>query len=274
MNRQGRQVLMINGTILSPEQGHEGEHVVMFDDVSDFVQAQRNAAWGEMARRLAHEIKNPLTPIQLSAERVRHKCLNDIDGKAAEVLDKSTRTIIDQVEAMKDMVNAFTQYARSPELKLEALSLNRMIEEIESMYRVDASGTQVTLTLDQDDTHITADAGRIRQLLHNLIRNAYDAMQGVERPHLSIETRLLPGSNLLQLSVQDNGPGFDEAIIDSVFEPYVTTKQQGTGLGLAIVRKIVDEHHGTINAQNSEQGGARIVITFSRAESLSQEEAR
>ena len=274
LNHNGRQVLMVNGGLLSPEQGREGEHVVMFDDVSDFVQAQRNAAWGEMARRLAHEIKNPLTPIQLSAERVRHKCLNDIDGKAAEVLDKSTRTIIDQVEAMKDMVNAFTQYARSPELKLEALSLNRMIEEIESMYRVDASGTQVTLTLDQDDTHITADAGRIRQLLHNLIRNAYDAMQGVERPHLSIETRLLPGSNLLQLSVQDNGPGFDEAIIDSVFEPYVTTKQQGTGLGLAIVRKIVDEHHGTINAQNSEQGGARIVITFSRAESLSQEEAR
>lgn len=270
LNHAGRQVLVVNGGLLSPEQGREGEHVVMFDDVTDFVQAQRNAAWGEMARRLAHEIKNPLTPIQLSAERVRHKCLQEVEGKPREVLDKATHTIIDQVEAMKDMVNAFTQYARSPELKLEALSLNRMIEEILEMYKGEASGTEVTLTLDRQDMHISADAGRIRQLLHNLVRNAYDALQQVENGRLHVVTEYDPQRSLLRLVIEDNGTGFDEKIIDNVFEPYVTTKQNGTGLGLAIVRKIVEEHHGTISVKNQPQGGAQIAISFSCVDTLVQ----
>jgi len=263
LNHKGRQVLMVNGGLLSPEQGREGEHVVMFDDVTDFVQAQRDAAWGEMARRLAHEIKNPLTPIQLSAERVRHKCLHDVEGKAAEVLDKATRTIIDQVEAMKDMVNAFTQYARSPELKIEALSLNRMIEEILEMYKGESQRPATELRLDSGDTYISADAGRIRQLLHNLIRNALDALDGVEDPRLLIETRLDPLNNMLVLTIEDNGPGFDKSVINNVFEPYVTTKQQGTGLGLAIVKKIVEEHHGSITVTNLVKGGAKVMINFS-----------
>jgi len=263
LNSNGRQVLMVNGGLLSPEQGREGEHVMMFDDVTDFVQAQRNAAWGEMARRLAHEIKNPLTPIQLSAERVRHKCLDAVEGKAAEVLDKATHTIIDQVEAMKDMVNAFTQYARSPELKIEALSLNRMIEEILEMYKGELPRPVVELQLDSGDTHISADAGRIRQLLHNLIRNAFDALSDIEAGRLLVETRYEEQNNTLLLIIEDNGPGFDDSVIDNVFEPYVSTKQHGTGLGLAIVKKIVEEHHGVIAVTNIAHGGARVTITFS-----------
>lgn len=263
LNHNGRQVLMVKGGLLSPEQGREGEHVVMFDDVTDFVQAQRNAAWGEMARRLAHEIKNPLTPIQLSAERVRHKCLPVVEGKAAEVLDKATHTIIAQVEAMKDMVNAFTQYARSPELKIEALSLNRMVEEILEMYKGELFHPEVKLQLDPGDTHISADVGRIRQLLHNLIRNAFDALRDTKAGHLLVETRFELQNNTLILVIEDNGPGFDESVIDNVFEPYVTTKQHGTGLGLAIVKKIVEEHHGAIAVANLANGGARVTITFS-----------
>lgn len=272
LNHAGRQVLVINGGLLSPEVGHEGEHFVMFDDVTDFVQAQRNAAWGEMARRLAHEIKNPLTPIQLSAERVRHKCLSSIEGKAAEVLDKATHTIIDQVEAMKDMVNAFTQYARSPELKLDSLALNTLIEEILGMYRGESSHIRVQLELDPENSHIYADSGRIRQLLHNLVRNAFDAMQGTESACLRMETRYDDRANRVTLVVEDNGPGFDQEIIDNVFEPYVTTKQHGTGLGLAIVRKIVEEHHATIYIQNLANEGARVTINFPCLESLSTEE--
>jgi nitrogen fixation/metabolism regulation signal transduction histidine kinase len=266
LNHNGRQVLMITGGLLSPEQGREGEHVVMFDDVTDFVQAQRNAAWGEMARRLAHEIKNPLTPIQLSAERVRHKCLHEVDGKAAEVLDKATETIIHQVEAMKDMVNAFTQYARSPELRFESLSLNNLIEEILEMYKGEATAIRVELKPDETNTRIYADSGRIRQLLHNLIRNAFDALQDMEDGCFCVETRHEPQTNQLLLIIEDNGPGFDKTIIDSIFEPYVTTKPHGTGLGLAIVRKIVEEHHATINVQNLANGGARVTISFSCAD--------
>ena len=270
LNHNGRQVLMVNGGLLAPEQGREGEHVVMFDDVTDFVQAQRNAAWGEMARRLAHEIKNPLTPIQLSAERVRHKCLHEVDGKAAEVLDKATHTIIGQVEAMKDMVNAFTQYARSPELRFEALSLNHLLQEILEMYKGESTATRVELNLEKRDASIYADTGRIRQLLHNLIRNAFDALSDTEDGRLTVETIHEQEHNQLLLIIEDNGPGFDEAIIDNVFEPYVTTKQHGTGLGLAIVRKIVEEHHAVINVQNLANGGARVTISFNCVDTMDQ----
>jgi len=264
MNRRGRQVLKINGTVLSPEQGHEGEHVIMFDDVTEFVHAQRSAAWGEMARRLAHEIKNPLTPIQLSAERVRHKCLKDMDSQSAEILDKSTSTIIDQVEAMKEMVNAFTQYARSPELNLQPMSINNLISEILEMYQGQSEGPSLEVMLDGSDPLVLADAGRMRQMLHNLIRNAYDAMEGQASGTLKIETRKQRSGETesLQLIMEDNGPGFDTGILHDAFEPYVTTKDHGTGLGLAIVKKIVEEHNGMINVNNSDHGGARVIVTL------------
>lgn len=262
LNRKGRQVLMISGSLLAPQQSCEGGHIVMFDDVTGFVQAQRDTAWGEVAQHLAHEIKNPLTPIQLSAERVRHKCLQNIQGEAADILDKATNTIIDQVEAMEDMVNAFTQYARSPELKIKALSLNHMVEEILEMYINEPQSLTITLRLDPKDISISADAGRIRQLLHNLVKNVFDALNDIENPHLMVETKFNSSNKMLVLNIEDNGPGFDESIIENIFEPYMTTKQQGTGLGLAIVKKIVEEHHGTVVASNLINGGARVTINF------------
>ncbi len=262
LNQNGRQVLIINGTLLSQELGHEGEHVVMFDDVTEFVQAQRNAAWGEMARRLAHEIKNPLTPIQLSAERVRHKCLGEITGRPAEVLDKSTKTIIDQVEAMKEMVNAFTQYARSSELKMVPLSLNELISEIIDMYKGDRLFPEVRLDLAEDIHTIIADQDRLRQLLHNVVKNSIDAMEATPQPVLRVTTSLSSSADTcrLQITIEDNGPGFDSGIINNIFEPYVTTKDHGTGLGMAIVKKIVEEHNGTISVSNVAEGGARVTI--------------
>ena len=262
MGHRGKQILMVNGALLSPEQGHEGEHVIMFDDVTDFVRAQRNAAWGEMARRLAHEIKNPLTPIQLSAERVRHKCLKTIDGEAAEMLDKATSTIIEQVEAMKEMVNAFTQYARSPELNLQPLPLNQLIRDTVEMYQESSAQYRIELDLDSTNPLVLADANRVRQLLHNLVRNALDAMLEQGDGKLRITTRQAARSTgeTVTLSLEDDGPGFGKGILDDAFEPYVTTKQHGTGLGLAIVKKIVEEHQGMIELDNRSEGGAHITI--------------
>ncbi len=262
LNKQGRQVLMVSATALSPEAGHEGEHVVMFDDVTAFVQAQRNAAWGEMARRLAHEIKNPLTPIQLSAERVRHKCLSDIEGKPKEVLDKATTTIIDQVEAMKEMVNAFTQYARSPELKMEPLYLGELSEQLIDMYKGEGRNIQISLNRDSNERQVSADKDRIMQLIHNLILNSIDALHETADGAMTIDIKTIDdgaGCNV-QFLMEDNGQGFGSNVIDNVFEPYVTTKDHGTGLGMAIVKKIVEEHNGTIKVSNHLPTGARIVI--------------
>lgn len=263
-NRQGHQVLMLSSTALSPEAGHEGEYVVMFDDVTDFVQAQRNAAWGEMARRLAHEIKNPLTPIQLSAERVRHKCLADITGKPKDVLDKATNTIIDQVEAMKEMVNAFTQYARSPELKMQPLYLSDISEQLIDMYKGEVREIDIVLNRNENEQRILADKDRMRQLLHNLLRNAIDALTNTDDGQLSIYIQSISDhtSCYTQFIIEDNGPGFDVKVINNIFEPYVTTKGHGTGLGMAIVKKIVEEHNGTITISNRLPSGARIEITM------------
>jgi len=262
MGHRGKQILMLNGTLLSPEQGHEGDDVIMFDDVTDFVRAQRNAAWGEMARRLAHEIKNPLTPIQLSAERVRHKCLKAIDGEAAQVLDKATSTIIEQVEAMKEMVNAFTQYARSPKLDLQPLPLNQLIRDTVEMYQESSAEYSIELDLDETNPLVSADANRIRQLLHNLVRNALDAMAEQDSGKLLITTLQAAKSSgeAVTLTLKDSGPGFGKDILDDAFEPYVTTKQHGTGLGLAIVKKIVEEHQGMIELSNRSEGGAHITV--------------
>ena len=166
------------------------------------------------------------------------------------------------------MVNAFTQYARSPELRFETLSLNNLVQEILEMYKGEATATRVELNLEKSDVSIYADTGRIRQLLHNLVRNAFDALSDTEDGRLTVETLHEQEHNQLLLIIEDNGPGFDEAIIDNVFEPYVTTKQHGTGLGLAIVRKIVEEHHAVINVQNLANGGARVTISFNCLDAL------
>jgi PAS domain S-box-containing protein len=256
----GRQVLICRGSSL-PDAAMRGGHVIVFDDVTALIQAQRDAAWGEVARRLAHEIKNPLTPIQLSAERLRHKYLQRMSPEDADVLDRSTHTIVQQVESLKEMVKAFSEYAHTPTLRLQPVELDRVINEVLDLYRGDRKlhiqyHAAATLPV------IDADMGRVRQLLHNLIKNALEAGAGRESPiALSIATRC--GSDhcdFVELCVADDGPGFPEELLGRLFEPYVTTKPKGTGLGLAIVKKIVEEHGGMLTASNRPEGGAKITV--------------
>jgi PAS domain S-box-containing protein len=260
-----RRILMCACTTLSGEDQTPGGYVIVFDDITTLLQAQRDAAWGEVARRLAHEIKNPLTPIQLSAERLRHKLLGHIDATQGQVLDRATHTIVQQVEAMKEMVNAFSEYARAPEMDVSRFDLNQLISEVAELYRAPGRpGT--TLQLQKGLPEIEADRGRMRQIIHNLLANAWEALDGVPEPSVRVVTRLIEkGSGVTagrsaEIVVEDNGPGFGPDVIGQVFDPYVTTKPKGTGLGLAIVKKIVEEHGGAIDADNVRTGGARVCI--------------
>lgn len=247
----GRQLLMCRGTSLAP-----GGHVLVFDDVTAIIQAQRDAAWGEMARRLAHEVKNPLTPIQLAAERLRHKFLSRMPHKDAQVLDRATHTIVQQVEALKELVNAFTDYARTPQMQREPLQVNELIHEVADLYRSEDKGLVVDLDLTDDDTPVIADSGRLRQVLHNLFKNAIEAMAEQPEHRIGVSTafRKLGQTRHLEIRVEDQGPGFPVDLLDRLFEPYVTTKFKGTGLGLAIVQKIVEEHGGVIRVGNGRKG--------------------
>jgi nitrogen fixation/metabolism regulation signal transduction histidine kinase len=258
MGLSGRRVLMCRGTGLPDGEGH----VIVFDDVTALLQAQRDAAWGEVARRLAHEIKNPLTPIQLSAERLRRRYLGTLQGEDAEVLDRATHTIVQQVETMKEMVNAFTEYARAPQMQPQRLELNRLVQEVLDLYRGMATGVTLEFHGEAAGTLVEVDAGRMRQVLHNLIKNALEACAQVAAPWVRITTLRVRQSDAhyIDLMVEDNGPGFPPEVTERLFEPYVTTKPRGTGLGLAIVKKIVEEHGGIIQADNGEAGGARLRI--------------
>ena len=258
----GRRVVVCRGVRLPVTELHEGDILIVFEDVTMLVQAQRDAAWGEVARRLAHEIKNPLTPIQLSAERLRHKYLDTMDAKSAEVLDRCTHTIVQQVEAMKAMVDAFSEYARAPQMKLEALNLNALINEVLDLYRNETRQVDFDVAFDAAMPQVEADAGRLRQLLHNLIKNALEAMESVAAPRVHVSTRCMQEATcrFVELRIRDEGPGLPADLQNEVFEPYVTSKTRGTGLGLAIVKKIVEEHGGMVWAENSDQGGACIVI--------------
>jgi nitrogen fixation/metabolism regulation signal transduction histidine kinase len=258
----GRRVLMCQGARLPTHGETLGGQVIVFDDITVLIQAQREAAWAEVARRLAHEIKNPLTPIQLSAERLQKKLLPKLAPAETEVLNRSTRTIVQQVESMKGMVNAFGDYARTPLKTLLPLDLNALIKDVVELYRSDPTGTRVKLDLDRSLPRINADSDRIRQLLHNLIKNALEAVGGVSVPTLSITTRVIAddGMRFVELVVADNGPGIPSELMDRVFEPYVTNKTRGNGLGLAIVKKIVEDHGGRVWAQNLRAGGACIHI--------------
>ena len=241
VNAQGKQILTLRGTRLP-----DGGYVAVFDDATTMVQAQRDAAWGEVARRLAHEIKNPLTPIQLSAERIAHKFLGKLDASDAEILKRSTETIVNQVDAMKRMVNEFSEYARSPAPKLEHLDLNALIHEVISLYEL--PGIQIELSLAKKAGSIEGDSTMLRQVIHNLLQNAQDALAQHAQPIISVKTEVM--SDMLVLSVKDNGSGFPAEMMSHIFEPYITTKPHGTGLGLAIVKKIIDEHKGSIKIEN------------------------
>jgi nitrogen fixation/metabolism regulation signal transduction histidine kinase len=256
LSRNGNQILLMRGTRLP--QGGEAGYVVVFDDISHLLQAERQAAWGEVARRLAHEIKNPLTPIQLSAERLQHKLSDKLDESGAQLLQRATQTIVSQVAAMKNMVNDFANFARGPALKLTRLDVHKLIKEVLGLYEANAIHT--VLKLEASRSEVNGDATRLRQVIHNLLQNAQDALQGVAQPQITLRSELRGGE--IQLCVEDNGAGFPESVLSRAFEPYRTTKTKGTGLGLPIMKKIVEEHGGHISIENSANGGARINISL------------
>jgi nitrogen fixation/metabolism regulation signal transduction histidine kinase len=279
----GRRVLMCACTPLPAEGEAPGGYVLVFDDITAMLQAQREAAWGEVARRLAHEIKNPLTPIRLSAERMRLKLMPSMNEQDARLLDRGTETIVQQVEAMKEMVNAFSEYARAPRVEMAEINLNQLVTELTDLYRAQVAGRGVTLEvrLDPGLVAVVADRGRLRQLLHNLLTNAVEALEGRHGGAISVVTRLTErgGSRVAGITVEDNGPGFQRELVGQVFDPYVTTKARGTGLGLAIVRRIVEEHGGHVEAENRPDGGARVRVELPldgaiRGESLRRESQR
>ena len=249
------QVLLLQITPLP--QNKLNNYVLMIDDITMMIQAQRDAAWSEVARRLAHEIKNPLTPIQLSAERIKHKLGAKLNKDDTDILNKAVATIVNQVDAMKTMVNEFSEYARAPKLNLELTDINKFIKEISHLF--ENSGIKIVTKLSKDLPEIRVDVNMMRQVLINLIQNAQDAMMNnTKKQIIQINTNKL--KNHIILSIEDNGPGFSADILKKAFEPYVTTKSHGTGLGLAIVKKIIEEHEGAIAIENIKNGGALIKI--------------
>jgi nitrogen fixation/metabolism regulation signal transduction histidine kinase len=251
----------------------------VFDDISEIVSAQRAQAWGEVARRLAHEIKNPLTPIQLSAERLERKLSGKLDDANQAVLIKSVKTIVDQVDAMKRLVNEFRDYARLPSADLKPLDLNALVQEVMGLYAHDAqdgsaSKAPITLALDAACPWIQGDAQQLRQVVHNLLQNAQDACEvhtdkpaiQAPVPGVTLTTQWSPARRRVRLTVTDTGPGFAPHILQRAFEPYVTTKAKGTGLGLAVVKKIADEHGARLDLSNLiEDGhikGAQVSLSF------------
>lgn len=256
----GATTLLLRG---SPLPGASG-FVVVFDDITQLIAAQRATAWGEVARRLAHEIKNPLTPIQLSAERLQAKLGPKLGTEDAQALKRATDTIVVQVQALTSMVNDFRDYARTPLPVLDSVDLNHLVSEVLALY--EQSGARIQSQLAPQLPLVTADVNQIRQVIHNLLTNAQDALTGQAAPQIAISTERI--RNYAWLRVTDNGGGFPEGIIKRAFEPYVTTKPKGTGLGLAIVKKIVDEHQGQIVIENMPHAdtvgvaGARISISL------------
>ncbi|MFO1434937.1 MAG: ATP-binding protein [Gammaproteobacteria bacterium] len=258
----GRKVLMCRGAPLDRGGNEQEGHVIVFDDVTALIQGQRDAAWSEVARRLAHEIKNPLTPIQLSAERLRHKYLRTLSPADADTLDRLTNTIIQQVETMKGMVNTFSEYARSPRIQQEPVNLTRIIETTIDLYRNNEQQVHIEADLDPAVPTLHADPNRLRQLLNNLISNAIEAQGERSESHVRVSTRLIDEQQgtSVELRVADRGNGIAPEMLSKIFEPYVTSKPKGTGLGLAIVKKIVEEHGGAVWMENLPEGGACATI--------------
>ncbi len=271
--------LLARGTRLLLD-GREDGFVVVFDDISEVISASRTVAWGEVARRLAHEIKNPLTPIQLSAERLAMKLGDRLPADQAEMLLRSTQTIVNQVASLKRMVDDFRDYARTPKARMQAIDLNALLAEVLTLYGWDPADTQGPVN-DSHAVHfharlaeglpaILGDPAQWRQVIHNLLANARDASAqtpGNTQAEVRVQTRLIApeddnGPVRVRLTVSDNGPGFAPELLNRVFEPYVTTKPMGTGLGLAIVKKIVEEHGAEIDISNRADGGARVSILF------------
>jgi nitrogen fixation/metabolism regulation signal transduction histidine kinase len=258
--------LFIRGTQLTADL-----RMVVFDDITDVVSAQRSIAWSEVARRLAHEIKNPLTPIQLSAERLQHKLTGKLSPEQEEMINRSTETIISQVQAMKEMVNDFRDFAKTPTPQLKAVSINTLTSEILGLYE----GSPIRTHLDSRCPNIMGDPTQLRQVIHNLLQNAQDStLEGNRQAEpVEVKTELVSYGehsgtiqNAVRLTISDSGVGFPAKILARAFEPYVTTKTKGTGLGLAVVKKIIDDHGAKIEIRNRMQGeevvGAQVSILF------------
>ena len=258
--------LFVRGTKLTDDL-----RMVVFDDITDVVSAQRSIAWSEVARRLAHEIKNPLTPIQLSAERLQHKLAGKLSPEQEEMINRSTETIIGQVQAMKEMVNDFRDFAKTPTPQLKPVSINTLTSEILGLYE----GSPLKTSLDPNCPEIMGDSTQLRQVIHNLLQNAQDAtLEGDNQAEpVEVKTELVSygeqdgvTQNAVRLTISDRGVGFPAKILARAFEPYVTTKSKGTGLGLAVVKKIIDDHGAKIELRNRMQGeeviGAQVSILF------------
>ena len=256
----------------------QGARLMVFDDITELVSAQRSEAWSEVARRLAHEIKNPLTPIQLSAERLQHKLGNKLEGADQAMLARSVDTIVNQVQAMKTLVNEFRDYARLPAVRLSPLDLNGLVTEVLALYGSAQESGRLTAELMPALPPILGDTTQLRQVIHNLVQNALDAVADQPDGHVRISTEVarneLGELRAVRLQVIDNGPGFADKVLKRAFEPYVTTKSKGTGLGLAVVKKIADEHGARVRIANlctaargeatgSGASGAQVSLSFS-----------
>jgi nitrogen fixation/metabolism regulation signal transduction histidine kinase len=268
--------LVARGAEMPVDTPGKGARLLVFDDISEIVSAQRAQAWGEVARRLAHEIKNPLTPIQLSAERLEMKLSGKVGPSEQAILTKSVQTIVDQVDAMKRLVNEFRDYARLPAAELKPVDLNGLVTDVLHLYareggeRGDASShVPVQMELDARCPKVMGDAQQLRQIIHNLLQNAQDATEGCPVRQVTVKTQWNETSRRARLLVQDSGAGFPEHILKRAFEPYVTTKAKGTGLGLAVVKKIADEHGARVDLKNLiEDGtvrGAQVSLSFAVA---------
>ncbi len=266
----GTMTLLARGATLPSD-----ARLLVFDDISDVVSAQRSAAWAEVARRLAHEIKNPLTPIQLSAERLRYRLESKLEGTDQALLVRSVATIVNQVQAMQTLVNEFRDYARLPAAQMLPLDLNTLASEVLALYGQAQDSGVLVAQLAKALPLIQGDATQLRQVVHNLVQNALDAVSEQPSGHVELSTTVALGEHgelrAVRLTVIDNGPGFADKVLKRAFEPYVTTKAKGTGLGLAVVKKIADEHNARLRVANLHAGdepdgpvtGARVSLSFS-----------
>ncbi len=261
--KTGNQILLINGTMLTSSDNSKIKHIVVFDEITALIQGQRDAAWSEVARRLAHEIKNPLTPIKLAAERLRSKYLSSLDANNVEMLDRMTNTIIQQVETMKDMVNDFSDYARPAEFKEEEIEIINLLQEGVDLFSNMNYGNKIEMDIKTNLPKIHGDEKKLRRVLNNILANAVDANSIGDHNLLKISAKTvnIEDNEIIEIRVIDSGPGIDPLVENNLLEPYITTKEKGTGLGLAIVKKIIDEHSGTFWLENNkEKDGACAVI--------------
>ncbi len=262
-DKTGEQFLMISGAKLPTSDSSSGGNVIVFDEITALIKGQRDAAWSEMARRLAHEIKNPLTPIQLAAERLRHKYLSIMNINDSNTLDRMTNTIVQQVETMKEMVNNFSDYARSPEFDPKEIQIESLINEVLDLFGNLDYGNKIETEIEENLPTIIGDEKKLRQVFNNLLTNAVDANALDNDNYLKLTAKkiIIEGNDMIEIRIIDRGPGLDKQVDNNLFEPYVTTKQKGTGLGLAIVKRIIDEHEGSVWLENNNDNkGACAVI--------------